>query len=147
MNKLVKPLLLISSLLLSFPAAAENSTTIPGYVIHHNALSTEMLTPEVAKAYGIKRSKQRGLLNIAVIKDVPGTQGQPVTAEISVRATNLIGQAKAIQLREVREGEAIYYIGDFPIANREKITFRLKVKPTGSTREYSAELTQEFFID
>jgi hypothetical protein len=135
------------ALLCSSALFAENSTSSGGYTIHHNALSTEMLLPDVAKAYGIKRSKQRGLLNIAVIKDHAGTAGIATTATITVKATNLIGQLKDIQLREVREGNAIYYISDFPVANRERINFILTVKPTGATRSYTAKLNQEFYID
>ncbi len=126
---------------------AENSTSISGYTIHHNALSTEMLLPEVAKAYGIKRSRQRALLNISVIKDESGTAGTALTADITVKATNLIGQLKEIKLREVREGDAIYYIGDFPVANRERVNFILSVKPEGAKRSYTAKLNQEFYID
>lgn len=126
---------------------AENSTSISGYTIHHNALSTEMLLPDVAKAYGIKRSKQRALLNVSVIKDKAGTAGIALSADITVRATNLIGQLKDINLREVREGDAIYYISDFPVTNRERINFILSVKPEGSKRSYTAKLNQEFYID
>jgi hypothetical protein len=126
---------------------AENSTSISGYTIHHNALSTEMLLPGVAKAYGIKRSKQRALLNVSVIKDKAGTAGTALTADITVKATNLIGQLKEIKLREVREGDAIYYISDFPVTNRERINFILSVKPEGSKRSYTAKLNQKFYID
>lgn len=146
-QKTLPHLIALFALLCSSALLAENSTVVPGYTIHHNALSTEMLLPEVAKAYGIKRSRQRGLLNIAVIKDQPGTMGTAVTATISVKATNLIGQLKEIELREVREGDAIYYISDFPVANRERVNFILTVKPEGATRDYTAKLNQEFFID
>ena len=145
--KNLSQLFALLALLCSSTLLAENSTSNGGYTIHHNALSTEMLLPDVAKAYGIKRSKQRALLNIAVIKDQAGTAGTPVTAEITVKATNLIGQLKEIELREVREGDAIYYISDFPVANRERVNFILTVKPTGATRSYTAKLNQEFYID
>ncbi len=59
---------------------AENSTTIPGYKIHHNALPTAALDSEVAKAYQIQRSKYRGLLNVSVIKTQAGTTGSPAHA-------------------------------------------------------------------
>jgi len=135
------------ALLCSSALFAENSTSTGGYTIHHNALSTEMLLPDVAKAYGIKRSKQRALLNISVIKDKAGTAGTALTADITVKATNLIGQLKEINLREVREGDAIYYISDFPVSNRERINFILTVKPAGATRSYTAKLNQEFYLD
>ena len=42
---------------------AETSTTVEGYTIHHNAPTTDMLEPQIATAYGIQRSKNRGMLN------------------------------------------------------------------------------------
>ncbi|MCW8903998.1 DUF4426 domain-containing protein [Sedimenticola sp.] len=127
--------------------AAENSTRANGYTIHHNAIPTALLSPEVASNYRIVRSKYRGLLNISVIRDVPGTTGQPVTAKVSAYALNLIGRRHVIELREIREADAIYYIGDFPIVDRETLNFMLEVTPEDSPRPINATLTQDFYID
>ncbi len=126
---------------------AENSTQIPGYTIHHNALTTDFLTPQVAKAYKLQRSKNRGMLNVSVIKDVPGTTGKAVTAKVRVKATDLLGKTQVIPMREIREGDAIYYIGEFPVANGTKLYFDIEVTPEGADRSYTATLTQEFFVD
>ena len=90
-------------LALSFPALAENSTRIPGYVIHHNALTTDFLQAEVAKTYGIRRSKNRGMLNVSVIKEVPDTTGEAVTAKVNAKASNLMGQSQNIELKRENE--------------------------------------------
>ncbi|WP_428608102.1 DUF4426 domain-containing protein [Sedimenticola sp.] len=128
-------------------AIAENSTRTNGYTIHHNAIPTALLSPDVASSYRIVRSKYRGLLNISVIKDVPNTTGQPVTAKVSAYALNLIGRRHVIDLQEIHEGDAIYYIGDFPIVDGETLTFFLEVTPAGSTNPISATLSQDFYID
>jgi hypothetical protein len=135
-------------LLLTSPlAVAENSTRFNGYTIHHNAIPTAILSPEVASGYQIVRSKYRGLLNVSVIKDVPGTTGEPVTARVTAYALNLIGRRQGIELREIRESGAIYYIGDFPIVDRESLKFILEVTPEDSNRQIEATLTQDFYID
>ena len=126
---------------------AENSTRIPGYTIHHNALTTDSLPPQVANAYDIRRSKNRAMLNVSVIKDVPGTTGQPVGAAVKVVAKNLMGQGRDIPMREIREGEAVYYIGDFLVSNREQLRFELEVTPEGERVAHTASLTQEFHTD
>ncbi len=128
-------------------AVAENSTRANGYTIHHNAIPTALLTPDIASSYQIVRSKYRGLLNVSVIRDIPGTTGQPVTAKVSAYALNLIGKRHEIELREIREGQAIYYIGEFPIVDRETLKFFLSVTPEGATRPIAATLTQDFYID
>ncbi|MGD2117086.1 MAG: DUF4426 domain-containing protein [Chromatiales bacterium] len=131
-------------LTLPFSAQAENSTKIPGYTIHHNVISTDFLAPNIASAYRIIRSKNRGMLNISVIQDVPGTTGKPVMANITARAINLIGQSRFIPLRQIREGEAIYYIGDFIVPNNDTLVFMLEVKPEGSQQSYTAKLQHQF---
>jgi hypothetical protein len=139
-------ILLIMTLFV-MPAWAENSTKIPGYTIHHNAIPTASLDPAIASKYGIQRSKFRGMLNVSVIKDVPGTTCESTMAVVLAKATNIRGQLISIPMRMVKEGDAIYYIGEFRIADQETLNFELKVQPQGETRFYDAKLSQQFFID
>ena len=145
-----KTLVRLTALLMGFlaiTAAAENSTRADGYTIHHNALPTATLTPEIAKSYNIVRSRYRGLLNVSVIKDQPGTTGTPVSARIEASAVNLAGQLRNLNLREIREGDAIYYLGEFPVSDGEVLRFSLLVTPAGESRPIQAKLSQQFFID
>ncbi len=139
--------LLCILLFLTSSVAAENSTSSDGYTIHHNALKTDFLTPAIAKAYNIQRSKFRGLVNISVIKDQPGTEGIPVKANIKINALALSGIPKEITLAEIVEDGAIYYIGDFPIINREIVNFTIEVVPDGENRPITAKFSQQFYID
>ncbi len=141
------PLLLLVLLLFSFSVWAENSTTITGYTIHHNAIPTASLDPAVANQYGIQRSKYRGMLNVSVIKEIPNSTGKSVDAVVMANATNIRGQLISIPMRKVTEGDAIYFIGEFKIADQETLNFNLQVKPQGETRFYKAELKQDFYID
>jgi len=135
------------TLLFAGLAQAENATQSGAYTIHHNAFTSDNLPPQVAQAYGIQRSTSRGMLNVSVMRDKPGsTGGEPVSALITLQARNLIGQKRAdIQLREVREQNAIYYIADFPVAHREHLIFDLEVIPAGETKALRARLEQEFY--
>lgn len=128
-------------------ANAENATHVDGYTIHHNALTTDSLTAQVAKAYNIQRSKSRGLLTVSVLKDEPGSTGKPVKALIKAHATNLSNQLREIDLHEVDEGGGIYYIGDFRVSNQEILNFQLQVTPEGASHTYTATLSQEFFTE
>jgi hypothetical protein len=127
------------------PALAENSTKVPGHTIHHNALSSSQLAPEIARSYGIQRSPNRGLLNVSVIRDVPGTTGTAVTAQVEATSRNLQGQIREIAMREVREGPAIYYLGEFPVEHGETLRFDLRVRPQGAAASYAVELNQDFY--
>ena len=141
------PLWLLALVLLTCNAWAENSTSIPGYTIHHNAIPSATLDPAVANQYRIQRSKYRGMLNVSVIKEVPNTTGQAVDAIVMAKATNIRGQLISIPMRRITEGEAIYFIGEFRIADQETLNFDLQVKPRGETHFYKTQLSQQFFID
>ena len=130
--------------LLPLMAQAENSTKIPGHTIHHNVITTDFLAPNIASAYRIVRSKNRGMINISVIQDIEGTTGKATTARISARVINLLGQSRHIPLREIREGEAIYYIGDFIVPSKEQLIFVLEVMPEGAKKYYTAKLEHQF---
>ncbi len=136
--------LIISTLLFCLPAFAfaENSLTIGNYIVHYNALSTESLPPSVAKAYGITRSTNRGLLNISVLKKGSGFEG--VEADIKVSATNLTGQLRSIKLRKIKEQNAVYYISVFSVANEETLDFSIDVT-TKENQTGNIKMRQQFF--
>lgn len=147
LKKTLLPFLLGVLLTLSGTAGAENSQDFGDYVVHFNALNTNYLPPTVTREYGLKRSKNRGMINIAVLHKVMGTAGKPVAAEINASATNLTGQKRDIALREVREGTAIYYIGDFPISHEETLRFKIHVKPGGNSDAHEVKFSHQFFTE
>ena len=74
--------------------SAEQSKTFGEYTIHYVAFTTDLLSPEVARLYKIRRSKNRAILNISVLKKVMETTGQPVKAQVEATATNLTQAVK-----------------------------------------------------
>ncbi|MCB1760316.1 MAG: DUF4426 domain-containing protein [Gammaproteobacteria bacterium] len=143
----ITALALLAALSLCTVVSAENSTREGIYTVHHNAIPTAILTPEIAGSYNIVRSKYRGLLNISVIQEKAGTTGTAVTAEVRAQSINLIGKIQDIAMREIREEQAIYYIGEYPIVDNETLTFNLEVTPSGSEKPIKSSLKQQFFID
>jgi hypothetical protein len=128
-------------------ALAEQAEDFGAYKVHYSAINTSQLSPQVARAFGIQRSTSRALLNLAVLRQQPGALDQPLRASIQVEAVNIAGQRRPVELREVREQDAIYYIGSFRIANEERIRFSVTVKPEGETgppREF--QFQQQFFV-
>ena len=135
-------------LMISMAGLGENSTHAGGYTIHHNALTTDSLPVQVATAYRIQRSPNRALLNVSVIRDNPeGGLGTPVRAQIRAVARTLYGQIRPIEMREIIEDRAIYYIADFPVAHRETLTFEFEILPEGGRYPLRAHFTQEFYTE
>ena len=127
----------------------ENYRDFGDYVIHFNALNTSDLPAEVARAYGIKRSDSRALLNVVILKEKEGTTGIPVTGSVAVTATNLTGQLKTITMREVIEedGSGIYYLGEIAVTHRETLIYTIDVTPINEKSRFSAIYKKEFFTD
>lgn len=131
--------------LLSFTAVqAETSQEVGNYLVHYNALSTESLPAKVASAYGIQRSKNRGMLNISVLEKGSGFKG--VEAQIKVVATNLTGQLREMELRKIVEQGAVYYISEFSVADQETLDFIINVT-TLDNNSANIKLRQQFFAN
>ena len=125
------------------PAGATNAD-IGDHVVHFSAQSTDQLPPEVARAYNIVRSKNRAMLNVSVLREADDT---PVAADISVKTVNLTGQLKNVAMRRIDEQDAIYYIGEVPVANRETLIFDITVTPEGVGRPYEVRFKRQFYTD
>lgn len=125
------------------PAGA-TSADIGAHVVHFSAQSTDELPPEIAKAYNILRSKNRAMLNVSVIRKADKT---PVTAVVKVKTVNLTGQLKNVTMRQINEQEAIYYIGETAVANRETLVFDISVTPEGEERPANVRFKREFYTD
>ena len=125
-------------------AAGETSKDIGDFVVHFSAQSTDQLSTDVAKAYNIVRSKDRAMLTVSVIRK---GDDQSVPATISVKTVNLTGQLKNITMRRIDEQDAVYYVGETPVANRETLIFYISVTPEGATSPAEMRFKREFYTD
>jgi hypothetical protein len=125
------------------PAGA-SSEIIGDHVVHFSAQTTDQLPPEVARAYSIVRSKNRAMLNVSVLRASDNTA---VEAGVTVKAVNLTGQLKNITMRQIDEQNAIYYIGEVAIANRETLIFDISVTPEGEDSPSELRFKRQFFTD
>lgn len=137
-------LALVLALALAAPAAAETSVRSGNTVVHYSAVPTTRLTPEIARQYGITRSANRALVNIAVREGEPG-KDSAVPATVVIAATNLVGQRSDLRVREVREGDAIYYLAEARIAGEDTLAFEVEVTREGATAPIRVQFRQEFF--
>ncbi|MDH5765312.1 MAG: DUF4426 domain-containing protein [Gammaproteobacteria bacterium] len=128
-------------------AIAENSLNFGDYVVHFNAFRSDSLTPEIAKAYQLTRRNNRMVVNITVLKRLADNKTQPVKAAVTGFASNLTGQVKNLEFREIFDGEAIYYLAQAQIANRETLKFDIKAVPENETISAKVKFKQQFFTD
>ena len=125
------------------PASA-SSADIGNHVVHFSAQPTDQIPPEVARAYNIVRSKNRAMLNVSVLDE---NSGAAVTAKVTVKTVNLTGQLKNVSMRKIEEQQAIYYIGETPVANRETLIFDISITPDGVTNAFDVRFKRQFYSD
>ena len=70
-----------------------------------------------------------------------------VSGGVSASAINLTGQLKNIAVREIREEDAIYYIGETAITNMETLIFTLHVTPINEASRFTIRFQKQFFVD
>lgn len=124
--------------------AGESMKDIGDHIVHFSAQSTDELPPEIARAYNIVRSKNRAMLTVSVVRE---SDNASVPANVAVKTVNLTGQLKNVSMREIEEQDAVYYIGETPVANRETLIFDITVTPEGITAPSEVRFKREFYTD
>lgn len=146
MTRMTASLLCLVLAILPLTLKAEQSRDFGDHTVHYSAFTTDILSPEVAKSYGIRRSSNRILLNISVLKKVMGTSARPVRAAVKATATNLSAQLRELEMRELNEHGAIYYIGELKVDHKETLKFDLAITPEGAEDTFNFSFTQQFFV-
>lgn len=138
---------LAAGLLLTYNAQAEGPVVVGDYSIFYNAMTTEMLDPDIANLYKIQRSKLNGMLSVTVVKPTAEGVRQNMPARVEASARSGDGPAGMIPMREIRVGDGVSYVGQFPIANLQVVDFAIQVALPGNAEPTAIELQQQFFTD
>ena len=142
MNKLL--LITLFDLSVVMTSSAENMKKMDDINVHYIALGSTFLTPEIAKAYGIERSRYKGLVNISVLDNTQ--DGNPSkTVTINGKARNDVGQIKSLDFTEVKEGDAVYYLAQVSYTNKETIYFDINITDKG--KQHNLKFSQKFYVD
>jgi hypothetical protein len=127
--------------------ARAQSQRFGDYTVHYIAVNSTFIRPEIAQQYGIERNRRGAFLNIAVLKHAADGSTTPVTAAITGGRSNLMQQSSKIDFKEVREGEAIYYLGQFVFSNAELLRLSVEVQPEHSGDTHRIEWTTTLYAD
>jgi len=119
-------------------AKPERKEVFGDVTVHYSAFTSSMLQPDVAAATGLTRSKNQGVLNIAVIK-----AGKPAPAVVSGTVQDLTGRSNPLSFKQITDQGAVYYIAQFKIEQPETLTFDLNVETGGVSHKLS--FNQEVF--
>ncbi|MGB0938401.1 MAG: DUF4426 domain-containing protein [Colwellia sp.] len=144
-NSIIFMLFILGTSLLNMNNAfAENMQKLSNWDVHYIALDSTFITPEVAKAYQISRSRYNALVNISVLDN--SKAGKPAKhVSIIGTAKNNLGQFKTLEFSEVTEGDAIYYLAQVAVNNEETVHFSLEI--SDGTKTQTLKFYQKFYID
>lgn len=116
----------------------ERKETFGDVTVHYNTFNSTYLTPDIAKSAELIRSKNQGVINIAVLKE-----GKPLMAQVSGSVKDLTSQTVPLKFKQITEQGAIYYIAQYPVDQQEVRTFDIKVQTGDKTNTISFQ--QELF--
>lgn len=106
--------------------------------VHYNAITSSILQPGIAKAAGLLRGKNLGVLNVALEK-----AGKSFPAAISGTVSGPGGKKEQLTFTQVTEQGAVSYVTQFQIPQDATYTFDLSVKAAGD--EHRLTFDQELF--
>lgn len=136
--------LFLISLCLALPVLAadaakpERKEVFGDVTVHYSAFTSSMLQPDIAATTGLTRSKNQGVLNIAVLK-----AEKPSTAVVSGTVKDLTGRSNPLSFKQITDQGAVYYIAQFKIDQAETVTFDINVETGGVSHKLS--FNQEVF--
>ncbi|WP_286262309.1 DUF4426 domain-containing protein [Thalassotalea atypica] len=134
----------VFALAFSTVSAAENMKKLGTMNVHYMAMGATFLTPEIARAYGIERSKYNALINISVLDNSkPNTPAKSVS--ISGTAENITGQFKRLEFEEVKEGSAIYYLAQLNYRDKETVKFDISIND--GNESHQLKFSQIFYVE
>jgi hypothetical protein len=144
MNTLKIFLAIILTMFIANISYAENMKKLGSMNVHYMAIGSTFFTPEIAKAYGITRSRYNALINISVLDNTKS--GNPAkTVSISGQAKNNVGQFKRLEFQQVKEGKAIYYLAQVSYNNEETLHFNLTIND--GKEQQLLKFSQKFYVD
>ncbi|WP_312935984.1 DUF4426 domain-containing protein [Pseudomonas sp.] len=135
---------LLISLCLALPVLAadaarpERKQAFGDVTVYYNAFSSSMLQAQVASEAGLVRSKNLGVLTVAVLKaDKPGM------AVVSGTVKDLTGRSSPLSFRQTSSQGAVSYVAQFKVDQAQVMVFDLTLETGGVSHTLS--FNQEVF--
>ncbi|ROT94740.1 DUF4426 domain-containing protein [Marinobacter sp. R17] len=148
MARLQLVLALCAALLLGSGAArAGQFEQFGDYQVHYSIFPSSFLSAEVASRYDIVRSQSIGIVNVSILR--LGEQGrlEPVSGQVEGQVVNDIQQRRILGFRRISEGDAVYYIAQFPFSEGELLTFELQANAPGAPGNMPVRVAQTLMND
>jgi hypothetical protein len=123
-------------------AREDNPVRVGDTEMHCVAMASGDLTPEAAQAFNVTRGPERGVLTVTLFRHgAPGVTHN-VAAQVYAGAINQHNTLYTIPVREMRRGDAVYYLGEYRVEPPD--TLRFLVNATVGGKILKADFTRDF---
>ena len=117
------------------------------YQVNWSVYPSTFLTPEVAKANNLQRSKSIGVVNISIMTDNEHGEPSPVGGQVEGQVANDIQQIKFLAFRRIQEGDSVYFIAQYQYPSGGLMTFNITARPTGHPQDLKVRFAHTLFND
>lgn len=124
------------------PVHAQQKQRLGAWDVHYMVVNTTFFDANVLKHYAIQRSKYSALVNISVLNS--DTQVAQDVA-LSGQYKDLLGKVKTLNFKQVKEGDAVYYLAQFPFADKD--TYRFDIQVQSGNQQQSLRFQQQLYAD
>lgn len=109
-------------------SAQPHQATRGDLTLRSSTVASGMIDSAAADRHGIEQAPDVGVLNVLLARTQAGRL-HPIPAEVTAEAWSLSGVRQKIEMREVREGGRVSYLGTYDFLPREVIDFRITARP------------------
>ncbi len=127
------PTVLAMALACAGPAGASEVARQGDVEVHSVAVPTIELTPEAARDFNITPSTERGLLTVTLIKKGRGGKAESVAGQVYAGGFTMDNKLFTIPIREVRQPDGVYYLGEYRINAPDMIRFLVNANVLGKS--------------
>jgi hypothetical protein len=135
----------------SAPTPASEATAEPQQAVSRigdvtvraNVIQTSMLNAAVARQYGIEQADDTIMLLVGV-REGEHAQQHSLPARITATATDLRGRRHSIEMRELRSGELLDYVGTVQVSLPDTLRFDLEIVREDGRRS-TMQFTRDFY--
>ena len=115
------------------------------YKIFFSAFNSSFIPADIASSYKIVRGKDRGLVNVSIMKDI--AVGVPV--QIKGEVSNILQQSQKLKFFPVQEGKSLYYLAPFEFDNEDYLTFSINIEHENKTEipNYTFKFQKKMYTD
>ena len=147
MSRLARLALCALLLACACAAHAEQFATFGEYEVHYNAFRADFLPADVATQHGLTNSRDRGLLNITVLRRTESGGTAPSEAALAVTATSRRVGPQLVRMRPVLEDGTLNYLGEFRLQGEDTYRFEIEITPAGTARAHRVVFSQTLLED